>query len=200
MQTLLISTFSPLLVHKDIPIFYFPKSEARFIALSSLLKITGIETPKGRQHFVEKPPSKCGIPLHITSVVNVENVSLFLIKQKGWTDETICAAQRQLAEAYDYSFEQYMKSAAFQARVKTCLAKTIQLSLPHWESKLMPLLEAKLREKIAQESPTKRHVLDDEDCDCLPFKKKVHFDDFDEETNVFAIDFTVPEMKEILFL
>jgi hypothetical protein len=47
--------------------------------------------------------------------------------------------------------------------------------------------------------------LDDDDeenpYDRLPFKKKMLFDPFDEEdTNVFAIDFTLPEIKEMLFL
>lgn len=208
MQTLLISTCSPLLEFRDIPIFYFTKSEARYISLNMLLKITGIDTVKGRQQFVEKPPAKSGIPLHITSVVNVEHVSLFLYKQKGWTEESICAAQRQLAETLDYSFEQYMKTEAFREQLKTCMARAITNSLPTWEAKLRPLVQAKLVKELSLDSPSKKHVLDDvedDPYDRLPFKKKMLFDPFEfkqdeDETNVFAIDFTVPEIKEMLFL
>jgi hypothetical protein len=203
MQTLLISTFSPLLPQADVPIFFDPKSAGgtRYIPLSTLLKITGVESIRGgRKRLIEQPLPEWGIPLHITSVVNVKHVSVLLFKQKGWTDENICAAVRQLTQATDYLFEEYTKTVAFQTALKAYLRDAIKTSLPHWEEKLKPLMLAKLAKDLSLESPTKKqhqHILDEEEEEETESKKKRVKK---EEEELFSVDFNEHEIKDMLFL
>lgn len=200
MQTLLISTFSPLLPQTDVPIFFAPKSSTRYIPLSTLLRITGVESIRGgRKRLIEQPLPEWGLPLHITSVVNVKHVSVLLFKQKGWTDENICAAVRQLTQATDYLFEEYTKTEAFQVALKAYLRDAIKTSLPHWEEKLKPLMLAKLAKDLSLESPTKKqsHILDiEEDEEETESKKKR----VKKEDELFSVDFNEHEIKDMLFL